>query len=333
MQFANRTRSPRLEKAFELILPKLERVEASLALHLDSPVRTVRDVGDYVVEAGGKRIRPALLLMVSNLLRYDGELDILYATVLEYIHTATLVHDDVIDEAGVRRGRASANSSWGNNRTVLFGDYLYAKALKMALDAGELRVLRLLNDAIVWMIEGEILALESEGAIDLTTENYFEILRRKTAVLFSVTCEIPAVITPGGARWAERLHDYGIHVGTAFQLIDDLLDYTAREEVLGKPVLSDLREGKVTLPLLLALPSATDAERRAVETVLREREFRSVGPDEILSIVRKHGTLEKTRALAEQSAAKAREALAPLPDGDAKEALLYAPEFILTRDL
>jgi len=333
MHFATRTRSPRLEKAFELILPKLEKVEESLALHLQSPVKTVSQVGDYVLEAGGKRIRPALLLMASNLLGYRGELDILYGTVLEYIHTATLVHDDVIDEAGIRRGRPSANSAWGNSRTVLFGDYLYTKALKLALDAGDLRVLRVLNDTILCMTEGEILALESEGSIDLTPDVYFEILRRKTAMLFAATCEIPALIAPGGSRWAERLREYGLLVGTSFQLIDDLLDYTAEEEVLGKPVLSDLKEGKLTLPLLLALPAATPVERKAVETVLREREFRTVTRSQILDLVDRHGTPARARKLAEETAERAKEALAPLPDGDAKEALLYAPDFILNRVL
>lgn len=333
MQFANRTRSPRLEKAFEIVLPKLARVEEALALHLDSPVPTVRGIGDHVLAAGGKRIRPALQLMVANLLGYEGDADVLYAAIVEYIHTATLVHDDVIDDAGLRRGQPSANAAWGNAKTVLFGDYLYTKALKLALDAGDLRILRILNDSILWMIEGEILALEVEGSIDIREDQYFEILRRKTAVLFASTCEIPSLFSPGGSRWSERLREYGLRVGTAFQLIDDLLDYTAREEVVGKPVLSDLREGKVTLPLLLALPEASAAERRAIETVLRERSFDSVRPEEILALVARHGTVERTRALAEENARLARAALAPLPDGDAKEALLYAPEFILTRDV
>jgi octaprenyl-diphosphate synthase len=334
MHLAQRTRSPRLEKAFELVLPKLGQVETALALHIESPAQTISGIGDWVLAAGGKRIRPALLLMVSKLLGYEGEQDVLFGTVVEYIHTATLVQDDVIDESTVRRGRPSANAKWGNSATVLFGDYLYSKALKLALDnSSDLRAFRLLNDSILRMIEGEILALESEGSIDLTRDQYFEILRRKTAALFSATCELPCFLAPGGTRWSDRLREYGLRVGIAFQLIDDLLDYTASEKALGKPVLSDLREGKLTLPLILAMPDLAPAERSAVATVLQERDFTSVEPETILEIVRRHGTLERTRALAEESSARARDAILPLPEGDAKEALLFAPEFILTRDV
>jgi octaprenyl-diphosphate synthase len=331
MQFANRTRSPRLEKAFELILPKLQQVEETLERQFTSPVRSVSDIGEHVLEAGGKRLRPALLLVIARALGYQGDLDVLYGAVVESIHTATLVHDDVIDEANLRRGRVSANARWGNNRVVLFGDWLYTRALKGALDVGDLRILRLLNDAILAMVEGEILALESLGSIELAEQRYFEILRRKTAVLFSVTCEIPAHL--GGGEHADRLREYGLQLGTAFQIVDDLLDFSSSEKVVGKPVLSDLREGKVTLPLLLTLKSLAAAERADVETVLRERDFASVPTERILRIVERHGALEKARAMAEEAAEKARTAVEGLPPGEAREALLYAPEFILTREL
>lgn len=298
-----------------------------------SSVPTISKISDYLRSGGGKRIRPALLLLAAKLLGYDeGERDVRYAAVVEFIHAATLVHDDIIDEARLRRGRESINARWGNNLTVLFGDYLYTKSMGVALDEGDLQILKILSEATLAMIEGEIVALERQGDVHLSGEDALEIIRRKTGELFSAACRIPAHFAPlGGPDASAQLALYGTRLGVSFQLIDDLLDYTAREDVIGKPVLSDLREGKLTMPLILSLPKATAAERKKVARVLEERKFESVSPFEILQIVDRHGGVDRTRQLAGENARAAREPLVSFPDGDAKQALILAAETLVER--
>ncbi len=256
----------RLLRAYDLIAEKLAKVEEELLLHFRSPIPTIDRMGSYLAQGGGKRIRPALLLLSARLLDYDkheGDKDVRYAAVVEFIHTATLVHDDIIDEARLRRGRTSANARWGNNLTVLFGDYLYTMSMGIALDEGDLTILKVLSDTTLSMIEGEILGMEKEGSVHVTREEALEITRRKTADLFAAACRLPAHFAPrGDLVAAERLAEYGRCLGMAFQLIDDLLDYTGSEQEVGKPVLNDLREGKLTMPLLLALPKASQRGAR-----------------------------------------------------------------------
>jgi octaprenyl-diphosphate synthase len=323
----------RLRRAYDLIADKLAKVEEELLLHFRSPIPTIDRIGSYLASGGGKRIRPALLLLSARLLGYEeGEKDVRYATVIEFIHTATLVHDDIIDEAQLRRGRTSANARWGNNLTVLFGDYLYTKSMGIALDEGDLTILKVLSDTTLSMIEGEIIAIEKTGDISITREEALEIIRRKTADLFSAACRLPAHFAPRGDLFAgERLAEYGRCLGVAFQLIDDLLDYTSSEQTVGKPVLNDLREGKLTMPLLLALPEATGPERAKVAAVLREREFKSVEPAEVLALVQRADAVAKTRALAHDYAGAARVALTSFPDSEAKEGLLLATESVVDR--
>jgi octaprenyl-diphosphate synthase len=325
----------RLLRAYELIAEKLAKVEEELLLHFRSPIPTIDRMGSYLAQGGGKRIRPALLLLCARLLDYDereGDKDVRYAAVVEFIHTATLVHDDIIDEARLRRGRTSANARWGNNLTVLFGDYLYTMSMGIALDEGDLTILKVLSDTTLSMIEGEILGMEKEGSVHVTREEALEITRRKTADLFAAACRLPAHFAPrGDLVAAERLAEYGRCLGMAFQLIDDLLDYTGSEQEVGKPVLNDLREGKLTMPLLLALPKASQAEREKVAAVLREREFKSVEPSDILSIVDRYDAITQTRALARDYAGAARVALGGFADCDAKDGLLLATESIIDR--
>jgi octaprenyl-diphosphate synthase len=323
----------RLRRAYDLISDKLGKVEEELLLHFRSPIPTIDRIGTYLAQGGGKRIRPALLLLSARLLDYrEGDKDVRYAAVIEFIHTATLVHDDIIDEARLRRGRTSANARWGNNLTVLFGDYLYTMSMGIALDEGDLTILKVLSDTTLSMIEGEIIGIEKEGSIHVTREEALEISRRKTADLFSAACRVPAHFAPrGDLVAAERLAEYGRCLGMAFQLIDDLLDYTGSVEEVGKPVLNDLREGKLTIPLLTALPRASAAERERVNTVLRERDFKSVEPSEILAIVDRYDGIPETRALARDYAGAARVALGEFPDSAAKEGLLLATESVIDR--
>jgi octaprenyl-diphosphate synthase len=333
MIFSSPASNARLLRAYDLISDKLAQVEEELLLHFRSPIPTIDRIGGHLSQGGGKRIRPALLLLSARLLGYeDGRKDVRYATVVEFIHTATLVHDDVIDEARLRRGRTSANARWGNNLTVLFGDYLYTKSMGIALDEGDLTILKVLSDTTLSMIEGEIIGIEKNGSVQLTREDALEIIRRKTADLFSASCRLPAHFAPrGDLVAAERLAEYGRCLGVAFQLIDDLLDYTGSVESTGKPVLNDLREGKLTMPLLLSLPRASAAERDSVAQVMREREFGTVTPAQILSIAQRHGGIAETRSLARDYAAAARVALGSFAESEAKDGLLLATESVIDR--
>jgi octaprenyl-diphosphate synthase len=320
------------ERLLELVAPKLQLVEEELRRNFESKIKTIDDVGDHILGGGGKRLRPALLLLVSKMLRYDGYRDVVYAAVIEFIHTATLVHDDIIDEANVRRGRTSINYRWGNNLTVLVGDYLYTHSMNLALAEGNLDVLRLLSNATIRMIEGEILGLETNGRADLSVEDYFDIVERKTALLFGACCRIPAYLVDMPEANSAALYNYGFNLGICFQLIDDLLDFTSSTEVLGKPALSDLKEGKITLPLILAMPRATPREREIITRVVSSRSFDGIDSQEILDIVRRYQTLDETREIARDYATRARAALEPFPDSAAKEALEFALDFVMERD-
>jgi len=320
------------ERLLELIAPKLELVEEELRRHFRSQITTISDVGDHILAGGGKRLRPALLLLVSKMLRYDGYRDVTYGAVVEFIHTATLVHDDIIDEADVRRGLTSINYRWGNNLTVLVGDYIFMHSMHIALGEGNLDVLRLLSNVTIRMIEGEILGLEHAGRTDLSSEDYFDVVGRKTAALFGACCRIPAYLVDMPEANAQALFNYGFNLGVCFQLVDDLLDFTSSTEVLGKPVLSDLKEGKVTLPLILALPRATAREREIVARVASTKSFDGIDPNEILAIVERYDTLEETREIARDYGNRARRALEPFPDSPAKETLEVALDFVLERD-
>jgi octaprenyl-diphosphate synthase len=320
------------ERLLELVAPKLELVEEELRRNFHSKIRTIEDVGVHILGGGGKRLRPALLLLVSKMLKYEGYQDVVYGAVVEFIHTATLIHDDIIDEADVRRGRTSVNYGWGNNLTVLVGDYIFMHSMAMALAEGNLEILRLLSDATIKMIEGEILGTEHNGRVDLTVEDYFDIVNRKTAALFGATCRIPGTFVELPESGTAALHTYGFNLGVCFQLIDDLLDFTSSTEVLGKPALSDLKEGKVTLPLILAMPRATARERELIATVARLRSFNGIDPAEVLAIVNRYDALEQSREIAREYANRARKALEAFPVSPAKEALELALDFVLDRD-
>jgi len=321
----------RFLSALSLIEDKLRSVEDLLRTRTRSDVGTIAQIGDYLVDGGGKRIRPALLLLAARLLGHEGERDVRYAAVIELIHTATLVHDDIIDEAELRRGRASVNRRWGNELTVLFGDFLYMKSMEIALEEGDLRVLRLLSDVTLEMTEGEIIGSEQRGSLEITLEAYLDIVRRKTALLFAAACRIPAFLSGEPSVYADKLWSYGLSLGIAFQLQDDLLDYTASEKDLGKPVLSDLKEGKLTLPLILSLATATRAERKLVESVVRERAFGSVTPEQVLEMVHRAGAMNRAHQLLEEYAQRARACALQLPDGPGRDGLLLAAEYAANR--
>lgn len=321
-----------LGASFEVIRPRLELVEGFIADQLAAGPGPVREAGSYVLEAGGKRLRPAILLVVSRLLGYLGEHDIRYGAIVEMIHTATLVHDDIIDSATVRRGRVTANHRWGNQLTVLLGDWLYVRAIELALEVAEVPAMQALSHATSQMTEGEIMGLGLQGESKVTREQYFEITRRKTAELFSVACSLPTYFSPAYERYRPALEEYGRNIGMCFQIVDDILDIVGSQQRLGKPVFSDLLEGKLTLPFILALPHATEGERAAVERVLITGELGGATPEELRALLDHHGAVDEARRVADEFGFRAVAALAPLPPGPALDALAAAPRFVVDRE-
>ena len=321
-----------LREIVRLVEDDLVRVEALFAEQARSDVGLVSEIGRYIREGGGKRVRPALLLLASRLCGYREERAVVLAATVEFIHAATLLHDDIIDEATVRRGRRSVNSRWGNDITVLLGDFLYTKSMAMALSQDNLPILRLLSDVTLRMIEGEILEIERNGDMQVTEDDHLDLIRRKTADLFAACTRIGALLGDVGEEKRRALTSYGLNLGICFQMVDDLLDFTAEEKTLGKPVANDLREGKVTLPMIFLLRHADVAGAEKVRAVLEDRGFGRVTREELLRLAREHGALEEARALAERYAEAARADLdifEPSPYRDALEAL---PGFILARD-
>jgi octaprenyl-diphosphate synthase len=321
-----------LKEIVALVEDDLAKVEALFQEQVLSDVGLVAEIGRYIQQGGGKRIRPALLLLGSRLCGHRGDRGVLLAAVVEFIHTATLLHDDIIDEATVRRGRRSVNSRWGNDITVLLGDFLYTKSMAMALSQENLPILRLLSDVTLRMIEGEILEIERNGDLEVTEADHLDIIRRKTADLFSACMRIGAILGAVGDEREKALASYGLNLGICFQMVDDLLDFTAEEKTLGKPVANDLREGKVTLPMIFLLRKAGRPGIEKIGTVLADRGFGRVSREEIVRLAREHGALDEAQALAETYAEKARRDLAVFDRSPYREALEMLPDFILARD-
>ena len=311
------------------------RVEAVLEEQTGMASEPVGEIARYLLGGGGKRLRPALLLLSARYAGYQGPSAIHLGAVVELIHSATLIHDDVIDGADTRRGRPSANSRWGNHRSVLAGDWLYMQSFQLALQERNFRVLDILIDLTQSMVEGEVGQLSSLGRMDLAEQEVVDLAARKTACLFSGCVRLGAVLARFSDAEEQALADYGHNAGVAFQLVDDVLDFTASPAQLGKPVLSDLKEGKVTLPLIYALESAQNdgaAGRRMVRAVLDEKGFQSVRPEEIAALVRDSGALDRTLRLAEDYAERAKACLNGHGNTEYGRALRAVPDFILARE-
>src|SRR5262245_57059897 len=316
---------------YQLIAPELLLVEEELRGYTRSDISPISEIGEYLLNAGGKRIRPALLLLTAKMLGEVSDTTIRLAAVVEFIHNATLVHDDVIDAADVRRGRPSANSHWGNSMTVLAGDWLYMQSFAVALAEKNFEVLNTLIEITQKMVEGELLQLTLLGKSQITERQLLDIVERKTACLFSGCMKLPSIAVGMNHGSAERLAEVGKSLGMAFQLTDDLLDLTSSKDVLGKPVASDLKEGKMTLPVLFAIRGGRPEDAMKVQKVLDEREFRSVDRAEILGLVERSEGLDRTRKLAEQYARRAIQLLEEFPPSMYRDAIICIPEFILTR--
>ncbi|MBQ0944455.1 octaprenyl diphosphate synthase [Ideonella sp. 4Y16] len=298
----------------------MARVDEVIRQRLSSDVALIEQISHYIIGAGGKRIRPRLVLLFAQGLGYEGpQADELAATV-EFIHTATLLHDDVVDESSLRRGRQTANAMFGNAASVLVGDFLYSRAFQMMVSVNRMRVLEVLADATNVIAEGEVLQLMNMHDPDTTVEDYLRVIRFKTAKLFEASARLGAVVADADPTIEEACADYGRALGTAFQLVDDLLDYEGDREALGKNVGDDLREGKPTLPLLFAMDHGTDEQRQLIRHAIEHGEVERL--PEIIAIVRATGAIEATRQAARDEAERARACLSALPASEAKIFLL-----------
>jgi len=321
-----------VKEIFGLIHDDLACVEKQISLESVASVDAVTAIGQYLQSSGGKRLRPTLLLLASKLAGGGGQSAIRLGAVVEIIHSATLVHDDVIDVAETRRGRPSTNVRWGNHTSVLAGDWLYMQAFQMALRERNFRILDLLIGLTQMMVEGELLQLERIGRIDISEADCMELVDRKTACLFSVCARLGALSAGADSPTEERLGEYAWNLGMAFQLVDDVLDFTSREKTLGKPVGNDLREGKITLPLIYALESATADERRDVETILRDRSYDQVPFRRILALLERHRGIERVKERAQTFTDKARALISTFPESPYQRALYAVTDLITDRD-
>ena len=298
----------------------MQAVDAVIRQRLASEVALVNQIAEYIIGAGGKRIRPRLVLLFSQALGFAGPERFDLAAIVEFIHTATLLHDDVVDESALRRGRQTANALFGNAASVLVGDFLYSRAFQMMVGVGRMRVLDVLADATNVIAEGEVLQLMNMHDADLAVDDYLRVIRYKTAKLFEASARLGAVIAEAPPAIEEACADFGRALGTAFQLVDDLLDYEGDPAALGKNVGDDLREGKPTLPLLLAMARGTPDESRLIRHAIEQGEVEKLGA--IVAIVRRTGAIDATREAARAEAETARQRLALLPDSEARKALL-----------
>jgi octaprenyl-diphosphate synthase len=316
---------------FDLLRDDLAAIELELGRDAVSSVDTITEIAEYLREGGGKRIRPSLLLLAARSLGYGGSGMVRLGAVVELVHTATLVHDDIIDGADTRRGRPSANTTWGNEKCVLAGDWLYMQAFHIALEERNFKVLDLLISLTQQMVEGELLQIQKLGRA-VTEQEYYDLIYRKTACLFSTSMNLGATLAGATVEQEEALANYGRAVGLAFQIVDDVLDLTATEEVLGKPVASDLREGKTTLPVIHAIEHGTAADRNAIQQVLEDGGFLRTTREQVQEILHRNGSVEYAMAAAERYAEVARKALAAIEDSEFKRALLWVPDFVVARE-
>lgn len=318
-------------EVLEPIRLELELVEKKFRAELVSPVPAVTSIGKYLQVSGGKRLRPALLLLAAKALGEVSSSAIALGAVVEMIHTATLVHDDVIDGANLRRGRPSTNSRWGNHTSVLAGDWLYMQAFSLAVKERNFHVLDILIELTQMMVEGELLQWAMIGRIDLTEAEHLDLVDRKTAGLFGACTRLGAVVAGQDSQTEETMARFGRNLGMAFQLVDDLLDFTANEDVLGKPVGSDLREGKITLPLIHLLDRCSAAEQALIAKVVEERAFQTVAWEDLQDLIARYETPQKVKLQAGAYAQEAMQCLDLLPDSAFKKSLACLPDLVVNR--
>ena len=320
-----------MKKAQILLENDLYKVEAEFKRQLAADTPLIHQVGKYLLDSGGKRIRPLLLLLAANLAGYKGESHITHACIIEFIHTATLLHDDVVDSAILRRGKDSANSVWGNATAVLVGDFLMARSFAVLAKEADLRIISVLAEASTVMAEGEILQLEKTNDTAITEDDYIKIINGKTAVLLSAACRIGAILANLPPEKEEALTGFGRELGVAFQLMDDTLDYIADESTFGKSQGQDLHEGKVTFPLIHTLKECTDEERSEIAIIVKSKELPQESFNRISSLINQYQGIEQTYKRATQHIQAAKDQIAEFAESPAKEAMLELAEYVVTR--
>ncbi|MEJ1995216.1 MAG: polyprenyl synthetase family protein [Limibacillus sp.] len=327
----NKDRSEPLALLRALVEDDLKRVNSTIVERMQSPVALIPQLAGHIVAAGGKRLRPVLTLASARLCGYEGERHVALAACVEFIHTATLLHDDVVDESDLRRGLKTANAVWGNKASVLVGDFLFSRAFQLMVADGSLKVLKILSDASADIAEGEVGQLMTANNTATGEKEYMDVICAKTAVLFAAAAEVGAVVAERPEAEEAALREYGMSLGIAFQLVDDVLDYSAEQAALGKSVGDDFREGKVTLPVVLAFQRGDEEEKAFWRRCIEEVEQEDADLAKAQALMKKHGTLEETMARAQEHAAAARRALSIFPDRPEKEALDLLAEFAVSR--
>lgn len=326
------TAKPSLDTLHNLVESDLSAVNRLIVEKMQSPVALIPQLAGHIIAAGGKRLRPMLTLAAARLCGYEGgERHCALAACVEFIHTATLLHDDVVDESLLRRGQDSANAVWGNQASVLVGDFLFSRSFELMVEDGSLDVLRILSRASAIIAEGEVLQLVTTNDTGTSEEDYLEVIRCKTATLFAAAAEIGAVLAERPEEEQRALADYGMNLGIAFQLVDDLLDYSALQAQLGKTVGDDFREGKMSLPVVLAFASGNADERQFWTRTMERMEQEEGDLGQAIALLQKHGTLEETAARARDFAGRAKQALACFPESRIRSAMLEAVDFSVDR--
>jgi octaprenyl-diphosphate synthase len=320
------------QEIFGLIEKEMTQVETELESLSGSEIPLIRDIGRYIRNGGGKRVRPAILLLAARMWNYEGAVGPRLGAVIEMIHSATLVHDDIIDNSSTRRNQASINARWGNEISVLIGDWLYMTSFQVALAERQFRIMDILIEATRKMVEGELIQLEFNGSLEITEEQHLDISMRKTAFLFSAAAQLGGVLGGVDAEYEERLRLYGMNIGLAFQLVDDLLDLTSDERTLGKPVQSDLKEGKLTLPLIRLIKSGERRHREIVRSAIETHNADTAVREKIARLIRECGAADYVMEKARDYAQKARDCIGGAPAGDAREALFAISGHIVERN-
>jgi octaprenyl-diphosphate synthase len=321
------------QKILGRVQPDLIRIETALADNLDPYLDLVSDVAHHILFSGGKRLRPLLMILSARLCGYGGDQLYRFSTIFEYLHAATLLHDDLVDGARVRRGKTVAHTVWDNPTAVLTGDFLLARSLTIAADSGRPAVIRVIAEITESMSQGEIHQLMRKGALDLSEAEYMEVIRRKTAVLFQGACRISAILADAEPARETALADYGRHLGLAFQMADDLLDYTADSGALGKTVGADLREGKLTLPVIHALAGAGGADREKIAAIIADPDFSTADFGALVELLRRCGGIDYTRRRAAEHIGRAKTALEAFDASPAREILLDIADYALARNV
>ena len=325
-------KKPSLDLLMKLVTQDLDKVNATILEHMQSPVHLIPQLAGHLIAAGGKRLRPMLTLGTAALCQYSGERHIKLAACVEFIHTATLLHDDVVDASELRRGKLTANAVWGNQPSVLVGDFLFSRAFQLMVSDGSLHVLKLLSNASAVIAEGEVHQLLTTNDTSTSESDYLEVIQSKTAELFSAAARIGAVVADRPKIEEEALAAYGTNLGVAFQLVDDALDYSARQAELGKTIGDDFSEGKITLPVILAFRRGNEEEKKFWKRCLEELEQHPDDLDRAQSLIKQHSTLKDTMTRARHYAALAKDSLDLFSDCEAKQALISVIDFCIERE-